>query len=113
MKPFYRNFRSCTKETQIQSNSLKENGTLENPYLTGYIVAITSNSILVITASNKEEAYALKNNVYTLFLRNEIIVVKSKKNKRFCKGDKVAIYTKKVTFSIPPRTIKAKIEKVK
>ena len=114
MQPFNKNNKFQTNEKQIRCNtSPEEYKTLDGSYyLTGYIVAMKNNNILVIAASNKEEAVALRNNLYTLFLRNQIIVVPFSENEEFCIGDKVAVYTKEVTFTIPPQAIGAKIKKI-
>ncbi|MBW3496489.1 DUF3221 domain-containing protein [Bacillus sp. FDAARGOS_1420] len=84
----------------------------ETPYLTGYVVSINENYMTVIDAPTKEEAMKLQQDLYTAALQHKALLVPIQKGMDFAIGNKVSVFTKAVTHSIPAHAIAPTIKKI-
>ncbi|PGS79424.1 DUF3221 domain-containing protein [Bacillus cereus] len=84
----------------------------ETPYLTGYIVSINDNYLTVIDAPTREEALLLQKDLYAEALQHKILLVPINKDMNFAVGNKVSVFTKAVTSSIPAQAIAPTIQKI-
>ncbi|MGU3441239.1 DUF3221 domain-containing protein [Bacillus cereus] len=84
----------------------------ETPYLTGYIVSINDNYLTVIDAPTLEEALLLQQDLYAEALQHKILLVPINKDMNFAAGNKVSVFTKAVTSSIPAQAIAPVIQKI-
>ncbi|PGS68371.1 DUF3221 domain-containing protein [Bacillus cereus] len=84
----------------------------ESPYLTGYIVSINDNYLTVIDAPTLEEALLLQQDLYAEALQHKILLVPIHKEMNFAVGNKVSVFAKAVTSSIPAQAISPTIQKI-
>ncbi|MED2749005.1 DUF3221 domain-containing protein [Bacillus thuringiensis] len=99
--------------TPVTSSAVSSmNQMAETPYLTGYIVSINENYMTVIDAPTKEEAMKLQQDLYTAALQHKALLVPIQKGMDFSVGNKVSVFTKTVTKSIPAHAISPTIQKI-
>ncbi|MEH7152985.1 DUF3221 domain-containing protein [Bacillus thuringiensis] len=82
----------------------------ESPYITGYVVSIHENYMTVIDTPTKEEA--MKQDLYTAALQQKALLVPIHKGMDVSIGNKVSVFTKAVTKSIPAHAISPIIQKI-
>ncbi|PGS78015.1 hypothetical protein COC69_17200 [Bacillus cereus] len=105
---------SVSADTQSPSTTSVSsiNDIAEVPYLTGYVVSINDNYITVIDAPTKDEAMYLQQDLYTAALQHKVLLVPVNKEMSFAIGNKVSVFTKAVTSSIPAQAIAPTIKKI-
>jgi len=99
--------------TPVTSSAVSSmNQLAETPYLTGYVVSMNENYMTVIDAPTKEEAMKLQQDIYTAALQHKALLVPIQKGMDFSVGNKVSVFTKAVTHSIPAHAISPTIQKI-
>ncbi|MBG9792463.1 hypothetical protein ABD76_08130 [Paenibacillus dendritiformis] len=77
---------------------------------TGYVISIGDTYMTIANAPTKEEA--LQGEWWDLVNQGKILLVPSPKNETYAAGDKVKVYYKAMTMSLPPIAISPILEKV-
>ncbi|OUB50169.1 DUF3221 domain-containing protein [Bacillus thuringiensis] len=79
---------------------------------TGYVISVDSNYLIVADTSTKEEALSYQNDWWELASQNKILRVPISSVDNYALGEKLNVFAKAWTFSIPPIAIMPTIEKV-
>ncbi|AEA14339.1 MULTISPECIES: DUF3221 domain-containing protein [Bacillus] len=79
---------------------------------TGYVISVDSHYLVVANTSTKEEALSYQNNWWELASQNKILRVPISSGDNYALGEKLNVFAKAWTYSIPPIAIMPTIEKV-
>ncbi|MGR5964936.1 DUF3221 domain-containing protein [Bacillus cereus] len=96
-----------TTNTPISSIQKQE----QMPF-TGYVISVDSNYLIVADTSTKEEALSYQNDWWELASQSKILRVPISSGDNYALGEKLNVFAKAWTFSIPPIAIMPTIEKV-
>ncbi|MFL1676872.1 DUF3221 domain-containing protein [Paenibacillus dendritiformis] len=83
---------------------------LEPTTFTGYVISIGDTYMTIANAPTKEEA--LQGEWWELVNQGKILLVPSPENETYAVGDKLNVYYKAMTMSLPPIAILPVLEKI-
>ncbi|MGE6549570.1 DUF3221 domain-containing protein [Bacillus mycoides] len=96
-----------TTNTSISSIQKQE----QIPF-TGYVISVDSHYLVVANTSTKEEALSYQNDWWELASQNKILRVPISSGDNYALGEKLNVFAKAWTFSIPPIAVMPTIEKI-
>jgi len=79
---------------------------------TGYVISVDSHYLVVADTSTKEEALSYQNDWWELASQNKILRVPISSGNNYALGEKLNVFAKAWTFSIPPIAVMPTIEKI-
>lgn len=96
--------------TNLISNSSFENQ--QQIHFTGYVVSVDSNYMTIVDTLTMEKAQMYQENWWNLVNENKILLVPVLDNNSYTIGDKLYVYFKAMTMSLPPIAMSPIVEKV-
>ncbi|MFV1455193.1 DUF3221 domain-containing protein [Bacillus mycoides] len=79
---------------------------------TGYVISVDSHYLVVANTSTKEEALSYQNDWWELASQNKILRVPISSGDNYALGEKLNVFAKAWTYSIPPIAVMPTIEKI-
>ncbi|WP_353805711.1 hypothetical protein, partial [Acinetobacter baumannii] len=81
-------------------------------HFTGYVVSVDSNYMTIVDTPTIEKALLYQENWWDLVNKNKILLVPTLDNNSYTIGDKLDVYFKAMTMSLPPIAMSPIVEKV-
>ncbi|MGR5965914.1 DUF3221 domain-containing protein [Bacillus cereus] len=101
-----------SNEVSTNHTSISTIEKLEQTPFTGYIISVDNNYLVVADTPSKEEALFYQNDWWELAFQNKILRVPISSGDTYALGEKLNIFAKAWTYSIPPIAVMPTIEKI-
>ncbi|MBG9774649.1 DUF3221 domain-containing protein [Brevibacillus laterosporus] len=101
-----------SNQSSLQHTSISSVEKEEQQPFTGYVISIDNIYMVVANTSTKEEALSYKDNWWDLASQNKILRVPVSTGDHYVLGEKLNVFAKAWTLSIPPIAIAPTIEKI-
>ncbi|MFB0830843.1 DUF3221 domain-containing protein [Brevibacillus laterosporus] len=101
-----------SNQSSLQHSSISAVEQEEQQPFTGYVISIDDIYLVVANTSTKEEALSYQDNWWELASQNKILRVPVSAGDHYVLGEKLNVFAKAWTLSIPPIAIAPTIERV-
>ncbi|ETE90718.1 TPA: DUF3221 domain-containing protein [Bacillus thuringiensis] len=103
---------AASNETTTDLISISSFEKQQQTHFTGYVVSVDSNYMTIVDAPTMEEAQMYQENWWDFVNKNKILLVPILDNNSYILGDKLDVYFKAMTMSLPPIAMSPIVEKV-
>ncbi|AEA19351.1 TPA: DUF3221 domain-containing protein [Bacillus thuringiensis] len=103
---------AASNETSTNHISISSFEKQLQTHFTGYVVSVDSNYMTIVDTPTIEKALLYQENWWDLVNKNKILLVPTLDNNSYTIGDKLDVYFKAMTMSLPPIAMSPIVEKV-
>ncbi|AMR88560.1 MULTISPECIES: DUF3221 domain-containing protein [Bacillus cereus group] len=103
---------AASNETSADLISISSFEKQQQTHFTGYVVFVNNNYMTIVDTPTMEKALLYQENWWDLVNKDKILLVPLSDNNSYTIGDKLDVYFKAMTMSLPPIAMSPIVEKV-